>query len=997
MYWKNLVSIFILLACLITALVLPTSIQADFSLSGSDSFSGTVSVAIPITDLQITGSGTEPIPVKLRVTSGTLAMSTTTGLTFDGSSSGSTIYFSGTQTNVNNALKTLTYTRSSTGNDTLEVSLVSKGEVFFTDNNHLYKFISGTITANSARTAAASQTAYGATGYLATITSQAENDFVAARLQGDGWMGASDAGTEGDWKWITGPEAGTSFWLGVSNGQTVGGNYANWSIGEPNDYNNGVPGEDCGQFYISTGKWNDLPCSSTTLTGYVVEFGASGNIPTVTAKNIAFTIGVNPTASSLSPTDDASTVAVDANVTIVFSTTVTKSTGDILIKRTSDDTTFETIDVTSGQVTGSGTNTITINPSSNFAESTGYYVTIPATAFKDSSNRFFAGISTKTTWNFTTGDFTAPIISSVASSAITDTGATISWTTNENASSKLRYGLTNAYGTNSAETDTSPRVTSHSRSLSDLLACTTYHVAVISKDGSTNSTTSDDLSFTTTGCSASSIPTSVVSDTVTVASGGTSSLTEGSSQMQVEAPANFTSGPSSVVIQIKSLPNTDILNTYGRPATLPNEVGDIVFDVKAIINGTTVVDSFDAPVTITYTYTDSDITGLDESSLWLYHYHDGAWTALDSCTVTVATNTISCTTPSFSIFSLFGKPPATTTRSSSSTTTSTTTAPAICTTQTPGTKAPTLYAALPQSATSILLYFSQAGDPVDHYFLEYGTQPGDYKHGSVNIGNRETRTFLVESLLPNTLYYFRIHSANGCADGPASNELSARSNSLVAINQLQFARSELIATPDTNTVPTTTAPAQCQTYVTKVGDSIWNIAEEQLGDGHRYQEIIQANLDAYPSLKSSGTIRAGWTLRFGCDGQQATAQESDNQTSGYTLNVSVIDVQNSPVKGATVTLHSTPREAITDQDGIAHFTDVEPGQHQVQIAYAQYVGEQSITLDGNVKEFTLHITVEPKSVSVSPILTGIIIVMGMIILFLLYRDFRKRSQHSPKD
>src|SRR5690606_30529819 len=44
-----------------------------------------------------------------------------------------------------------------------------------------------------------------------------------------------------------------------------------------------------------------------------------------------------------------------------------------------------------------------------------------------------------------------------------------------------------------------------------------------------------------------------------------------------------------------------------------------------------------------------------ERSLWMYHYTNGAWEALNDCTVDTSANTISCTTPSFSIFGLFGK------------------------------------------------------------------------------------------------------------------------------------------------------------------------------------------------------------------------------------------------------------------------------------------------------------------------------------------------------
>jgi len=283
------------------------------AIQGASSLNGDVGVPLNITDLQISGSGNPTVPVKLLVSGGTLSMTTTTGLTFTGGSSGSTLYFSGTLSDVNTALTTLRYSKTGggTGTDTLEVSLVNQGEVFFTGSNHLYEYVSATTTWGQADTAAKLRSKYGATGYLTTITSQEENDFVAARLTNAGWMGASDVTTESVWKWVEGPENGTTFSNGNTPSMTAApGQYQNWNNGEPNDSGSN---EDCGQFLSGgTGKWNDLPCSGTTLPGYVVEYGASGNMPLVPAKNVTLNIndGTPPTnpgtpsVSGGSPTTD---------------------------------------------------------------------------------------------------------------------------------------------------------------------------------------------------------------------------------------------------------------------------------------------------------------------------------------------------------------------------------------------------------------------------------------------------------------------------------------------------------------------------------------------------------------------------------------------------------------------------------------------------------------------------------------------------------------------
>ncbi|SVE26167.1 uncharacterized protein METZ01_LOCUS479021, partial [marine metagenome] len=110
----------------------------------------------------------------------------------------------------------------------------------------------------------------------------------------------------------------------------------------------------------------------------------------------------NPTLSSSTPADGATGVAVDANIVLTFSEAVDVESGNITLKKSSDDSTVEIIDVTGSLVTGTGTTEITINPSTTLDGETGYYITIAATAFDDDSSNSYAGITDSTTLNFTT-------------------------------------------------------------------------------------------------------------------------------------------------------------------------------------------------------------------------------------------------------------------------------------------------------------------------------------------------------------------------------------------------------------------------------------------------------------------------------------------------------------------------------------------------------------------------------------------------------------------
>ncbi|MCA9618037.1 MAG: fibronectin type III domain-containing protein, partial [Myxococcales bacterium] len=91
-------------------------------------------------------------------------------------------------------------------------------------------------------------------------------------------------------------------------------------------------------------------------------------------------------------------------------------------------------------------------------------------------------------------DVTPPVISGVAATAA-DTTATITWTTNEPATSLVDYGTTNAYGQSQSD---SGLVTSHSLQLTGLSPSTQYHFAVGSEDAAANLATGSDVTFTTT-------------------------------------------------------------------------------------------------------------------------------------------------------------------------------------------------------------------------------------------------------------------------------------------------------------------------------------------------------------------------------------------------------------------------------------------------------------------------------------------------------------------
>ena len=146
--------------------------------------------------------------------------------------------------------------------------------------------------------------------------------FFGITALGVGWIGANDDTVEGDWRWVTGPEAGTPFWSGGVGGTEL--TFAFWNANEPNDYPDGpvTPGEE--NFAHITdpsvttqpGSWNDLPNAggggAYAPQGYVVEYGGTPGDPVLNVSdNTLITMdNVSPTAS------DPAAVNVNCNADV---------------------------------------------------------------------------------------------------------------------------------------------------------------------------------------------------------------------------------------------------------------------------------------------------------------------------------------------------------------------------------------------------------------------------------------------------------------------------------------------------------------------------------------------------------------------------------------------------------------------------------------------------------------------------------------------------------
>ncbi len=153
-------------------------------------------------------------------------------------------------------------------------------------NGHWYEYksaisIFAPVAFSTALADATSSTHQGQTGYLVTITSQAEQDFIMSNFSflsgfgggGSFYIGASDEAVEGEWRWLGGPEAGAL----LSSG------FTDWFPGRPDDLS---PGQDYAAVAfniqdLNGAGWDDF--GGADAFGYVIEYNdappATGAIP----------------------------------------------------------------------------------------------------------------------------------------------------------------------------------------------------------------------------------------------------------------------------------------------------------------------------------------------------------------------------------------------------------------------------------------------------------------------------------------------------------------------------------------------------------------------------------------------------------------------------------------------------------------------------------------------------------------------------------------------
>lgn len=154
----------------------------------------------------------------------------------------------------------------------IHMTVFADSPVVTAPNGNSYQRIDTSMTWSNAKTYCENLE-----GYLATLTSQPENDFVYSTVgipQTDIWLGGTDEAVEGTWQWVTGETWAWTYWFpgNPDDNAAIGQDYLAFSgfdtLGRWDDA--GLPSEDLERIFIC--EWDEpvTPIPSLTQWGTII-------------------------------------------------------------------------------------------------------------------------------------------------------------------------------------------------------------------------------------------------------------------------------------------------------------------------------------------------------------------------------------------------------------------------------------------------------------------------------------------------------------------------------------------------------------------------------------------------------------------------------------------------------------------------------------------------------------------------------------------------------
>lgn len=557
-----------------------------------------------------------------------------------------------------------------------------------------------------------------------------------------------------------------------------------------------------------------------------------------------------------------------------------------------------------GQVAGTGSYT---HGSANQTLNNGdYYWRVRATDNLGDSSAYATAHSGAVAF---TVNSNSPAITELTATVLSSSSAEISWQTDENTSSQVEYGLVTGYGFETAVSNTSPRVTSHTVVLHSLLSCARYFYRVKSVNNASTQTISERQTFTTSGCAVSTVTDG--SEDLIADSGGEVEYVHNTTTARLVIPSAFYT--ESVQFQINLIDS----HTIPAPPQTTSLAAGNIYKLVALTESGSLLNEFDEPVTLTFTYGEEMKSAFELQSLDIYRYNPDTeiWDK-KSCSHNIAASTITCTLSNFSVYGIFGQPKSNATSVTSRSSDSRTSQNSKKCTSEAVISPPELFQ-VDGDTQAATLYFAPSSGGANQYNIMYGLTPEANQHG-VSFSHSDTSgavPYTIQALSSGT-WYFRVQGNNGCAYSSWSNTQSVRVGMLP------------LATQNTLTKP-----------------------------------VSKAEQEQEPSSTPEPQV-------------DTSAQASPDS---YIVRVKVLQ-ESKPLQNVKITLAETEQEVITDDEGYAVFEKVGAGLKSLKLVGQAFAYDKEVMVEGSDKEFDVAITVVVNEDGISTH-TWILIITGLFVGF----------------
>lgn len=532
-----------------------------------------------------------------------------------------------------------------------------------------------------------------------------------------------------------------------------------------------------------TGTSYTLNSNLSDTTTYYWRVEAINDYGSSLSSSRTFTTGVSnasPNApSSLGPAQRVNGSGTSSN-TPGFNFTITDPNGSDTVRfriQVDDTANFSSpvLDYTSGYgsqgskvyVLGVGTvdGSYTVGSDETTLADGNYYWRVLATDNHGASSSYTTANSGQVAFIVNTG---TPTISNLDVD-VSSTSATLTWDTAQAASTQVGYGLLPSFGLETTQTDTNPRVTSHTVTLNNLQPCARYFFTAHSRNNA-NTLDDEEGTFTTLGCTDGAVGDGE-QENISKDNGGTVTFENGQSTITLEVPEDFSD--ESAYFQINKIDNANVT----PPGEMQSLIADNIFNLVAITESDETLTNFDEPLTFIVEYPESIESLFVEESLDVYHLNENTqtWEAL-SCTQNTTENTLTCTLTHFSTYGVFGMAiglpgPSTVIASAPAAA-----HPESCS-ETKPSGTPELFQVDVKNSQATL-HFTPVSSNVNHYYVRYGTGTNTEEFGVQfdKLSDNGVQSFTISDLQPNTQYTFVVRGGHGCMPGDWSNQMSVTTN-----------------------------------------------------------------------------------------------------------------------------------------------------------------------------------------------------------------------------